>query len=501
MDAAWIVLVLAATGINLVPTDDGDVAVHHTVYAGQGWSPERYEAPPAAPTYDRYQAAPTGSANGVSPPPSITDRASTAASETVTTIREGVEAGFEAASQQFYDSTKAAGQGFAKDTQNWVSEATNNFVPPASDPRYGSTAASRGKASNPFAPAPAAAPATPTARNGMAPPPWTVEEPTTAPTWGTNETDSFGSTNFAAPPNTERMAALGAGPVQTQSGWTSVRSELPPPALAVPQLSNPGETSLLRSSANAAGPSFAAAFQGNSPSGSAAPPTGAPSQPAANGDDGWALGWGTNQARPASIGRYETAAPANAAQPNSAQSSAAQPGQDRLAAEPATIRSDNNQQTAAPKQAPGFDPWGDNDPWADPVKSPGAPQSPANGSPQQPATGATVHNPGLPIGQPAVTAVNQQQAAPASAPTSAAVPPTNAAASPAGPAITTAQPAPTTATNDNPPWMPLLVVSLSLAGSIGANLFLGWSYIDARQKYRTLVQKTANKFRRAAAAA
>ena len=51
------------------------------------------------------------------------------------------------------------------------------------------------------------------------------------------------------------------------------------------------------------------------------------------------------------------------------------------------------------------------------------------------------------------------------------------------------------------PWMPLLVVSLSLAGSIGANLFLGWSYMDARQKYRHLVQKTANKFRRAAAAA
>jgi hypothetical protein len=48
--------------------------------------------------------------------------------------------------------------------------------------------------------------------------------------------------------------------------------------------------------------------------------------------------------------------------------------------------------------------------------------------------------------------------------------------------------------------VPLLVASVGLAGSIGANLFLGWSYIDARQKYRTLVQKTANKFRRATAA-
>jgi hypothetical protein len=53
---------------------------------------------------------------------------------------------------------------------------------------------------------------------------------------------------------------------------------------------------------------------------------------------------------------------------------------------------------------------------------------------------------------------------------------------------------------EGPPWVPLLVVSLSLAGSIGANLFLGWSYIDARQRYRSLVQKTANTFRRAAVA-
>jgi hypothetical protein len=61
--------------------------------------------------------------------------------------------------------------------------------------------------------------------------------------------------------------------------------------------------------------------------------------------------------------------------------------------------------------------------------------------------------------------------------------------------------APPTLSTDQPPWLPLLVVSLSLAGSLGANLFLGWSYLDARQKYSTLVRKTADKFRRAAAAA
>jgi hypothetical protein len=51
------------------------------------------------------------------------------------------------------------------------------------------------------------------------------------------------------------------------------------------------------------------------------------------------------------------------------------------------------------------------------------------------------------------------------------------------------------------PWMPLLLVSLGLAGSIGANFYLGWSYMDARQRYRSLVDKTAEVFRRVTGAA
>jgi hypothetical protein len=56
-------------------------------------------------------------------------------------------------------------------------------------------------------------------------------------------------------------------------------------------------------------------------------------------------------------------------------------------------------------------------------------------------------------------------------------------------------------TAEQPPWLPLLIVSLSLVGSLSANLFLGWSYMDARQKYRALVRKTADTFRRVAGAA
>jgi hypothetical protein len=47
------------------------------------------------------------------------------------------------------------------------------------------------------------------------------------------------------------------------------------------------------------------------------------------------------------------------------------------------------------------------------------------------------------------------------------------------------------------PWLPLLVVSLCLAGSFGANLYLGWSYADARYRYHLLIRKSSESFHRA----
>ena len=46
------------------------------------------------------------------------------------------------------------------------------------------------------------------------------------------------------------------------------------------------------------------------------------------------------------------------------------------------------------------------------------------------------------------------------------------------------------------PWKPLLAVSLALAGSVGANFFLGMSYADARRRYRALVAKTTHAFQK-----
>jgi hypothetical protein len=44
--------------------------------------------------------------------------------------------------------------------------------------------------------------------------------------------------------------------------------------------------------------------------------------------------------------------------------------------------------------------------------------------------------------------------------------------------------------------MLMILAVLGLAGSLAANFFLGWSYLDCRQKYQSLVHRTANTFRR-----
>lgn len=68
------------------------------------------------------------------------------------------------------------------------------------------------------------------------------------------------------------------------------------------------------------------------------------------------------------------------------------------------------------------------------------------------------------------------------------------------PAIQTANtnPPPVTVSTEEVPWKPLLAVSLALAGSLGANFYLGMSYAEARHRYRTLVAKTTHAFEKKA---
>jgi hypothetical protein len=465
-----------------------------SLFAQAGWSPDRYQTPPpaAAPTSDRYQTAPTATTNGVSPPPSITGRVQNAATETANTLREGFEAGVQAANQQFsqgtqqlYDNTRTAGEEFAQEFQNWAGTTSQEFVPintvPRSTTSAGQTSNSRGQVSNPFAPVAPAQPAPTKSRNGFAPPPWAGATATSEPDWGTTPPAT-------APGNYDRTAALGAGPVRTDSGWTSVNPDLAPPPLLIPRLVNT-PASLAASQPAASGPSFPSGF-GTQPQTERSvmvqnqPQT----PPSTNADDGWALGWGNNAgntaAQPVTIGRYD-----NPPAANNNQTARSSVQTETVAARPQDPQN-GQQSTQISDQKSQFDPWADNNPWAESVKSPqGTPQA-SQGATIAQAPGSASSPPGIAgqAGQP-----------PASTTAGTTIPPANPAGQPAASNLGTAPP--TVPTGSDPPWVPLLVVSLSLAGSIGANLFLGWSYIDARQKYRSLVQKTANTFRRVSAAA
>jgi hypothetical protein len=68
--------------------------------------------------------------------------------------------------------------------------------------------------------------------------------------------------------------------------------------------------------------------------------------------------------------------------------------------------------------------------------------------------------------------------------------------------VNASKPTQTTTANGEPqPWVTLLAAILGLAGSLAGNVYLGWSYLDARQKYQALVRRTADTFRRTKLAA
>ena len=47
------------------------------------------------------------------------------------------------------------------------------------------------------------------------------------------------------------------------------------------------------------------------------------------------------------------------------------------------------------------------------------------------------------------------------------------------------------------PWLPLMMVAVVLMGSLGVNLFLGFSYLDARHKYLSSVRRGSQSYGRA----
>jgi hypothetical protein len=409
--------------------------------AGQpGWSPERSSSPPpaAAPEYDRYSQPPAG---GVAPPPSVVDRTRSAISESGEALRDGFEAGLDAADQQF--------QGWSDSAGRQLQSTGDSLRAAAEQAMGGSTRSSR--VTNPFAAPQTPAPTSRT-RTGVAPPPWSVPAAANASDWNDDVDEPAQSIGQRAAPSRQ--------PVRTDSGWTSIGAQVAAPPLLIPSLttttnSRIGGSSTLSSNGSSFSP----------------PPLGG-NAPLPNGADSWATEWGSDTgAAQATISRGgDNREPAN--------TSDSKRGQVATQSPPAPQTQSNGSWA---------DLWAD-DPWEDSTQvrvattpTPQAPTIPSNTVSQNPTN------------QPPLLAP------PANAAQSTTTPPIVLEPSLGPPAVGGL--ASSVAATDEPPWLPLLVVSLSLAGSLGANLFLGWSYLDARLKYSTLVRKTADKFRRPATAA
>jgi hypothetical protein len=431
-------------------------AVNHTAYfAGQaGWAPGSSPPPASAPTYDRY-AQPAAAATGVSPPPTVLDRTRTAISESGSTLRDGFEAGVQAANQQLRGWTddvgqqlKTSGHSLRATTEQTLGVGGNNS-----------------QRSNPFAATTASQPATSArSRTGVAPPPWSDPSGLTAPRWDADTADSSETV--------EKSVSPAFVPMRTESGWTSIGAQVAAPPMMVPQLAASTNLSPLRTSTTKSGPTLTAPALEREPIHSVLTDSSRQSPPPASAADSWATGWSNNSSQPqVTISRSGNDTTSGLA-----------PGNSHVPVQSASPPRQEPAQQAAGNWA---DLWGDQDPWAKP------PQQPQSAAPTQQAASATPPATGNPSGQPLLVSPTDQ-----SSQTIATGNPGQAANRPAA-GGTSSLPQ----TTDQPPWLPLLVVSVTLAGSLGANLFLGWSYMDARQKYRSLVRKTADKFRRATTAA
>jgi hypothetical protein len=467
--------------------------VNRTAYfAGQpAWTPDRYNADgivpaAAAASDDRYGSPPAFSnRSAVSPPPSILDRAETAFAETGSTLRDGVEAGIQAANEQLsrsgdqvHDSAVNAGQQFGQRLQEFASgpqrqlEATGNKMQNAAQQTLGTVGNQLQQVTNPFATAGTQPPpAANRAQGKTAPPPWPIAGSTTAPRWS-DESETTGQTGSSQTSPSQTPPPTTYTPARTPNGWTSINPNVAGPPTVVPQLATAPRTSSTATAHNTAterGPAFP-----NSPEITRQPIHSVLADPSAPGaaqtpSDDWAAGWdNTVGAAQATIGR--------AANTDSNTRESTTRGSELVAVQPRETPQPQFPTQPQSQQASNnwSDSWADGDLWSQPPQS-----SPADTMAQSPPP-----LPATTVSQQATTTAQGSSASPGAS--------ANNVVNPAGPAASA---------SDQPPWLPLLVVSLSLMGSLGANLFLGWSYMDARQKYRTLVQKTANAFRRTKQAA
>jgi hypothetical protein len=274
----------------------------------------------------------------------------------------------------------------------------------------------------------------------------------------------------------------------TSPGWSSIKPELAPPRLPTPSIPNVTRMASNTPSSRSAGPSFP-------------PPPAASNQPlhsvladpatsnSNSGNQDWASVWGTSSTPSSSASGSDVGVGMVPVTPRAGGSFPAPPTQ-TATVDPDAARwawpSPTSSATAITANSnPGAAPVDDRyktasssssnaaSEWANfpPQQNNSVNHSPSNHaaaqSPSQVTPASILKHP-LDIGQPPEIGVQQ---------------------------LANQQPGPRP---EEVPWKPLLAVSLALAGSLGANLFLGWSYAESRHRYLALVAKTTHSFQKAA---
>jgi hypothetical protein len=282
--------------------------------------------------------------------------------------------------------------------------------------------------------------------------------------WAAPPSSSLATSSFASP-----QSVTPVGPA-----WSSIKPELAPPRLATPPLANGVRVASNPATGRSnAGPAFPA------------PPAVAPqrslltnSSPGSGDEEGeWNSVWGAGTAANTPTGMESDSGgmvpvppTTRSASTNRSQSFSPPPA---TGAHPMAPPLEDRYRAAQPPTdaGSGADSWANfgrsqNDVFSDPRLQTPAPAS------QPPAT---------------VTPENQSFAGQSqmTQPTIGMQPPAN-------------QVGQSTTTAEEVPWKPLLAVSLALAGSLGANFYLGMSYAEARHRYRSLVAKTTHAFEKKA---
>jgi hypothetical protein len=455
-------------------TSSRDRIVNHTAYfAGEsGFDSQRYNTaqPPAQSTYDRY-TNPAGASPAVSPPPSVTDRAQLAITETAAALQEGIEAGIQAANdqlsrtgEQVLDASRSAGQQLGQQVQQWTSDpggqlhSATNDVRIAAEQSLGAMGNQFQQTTNPFATSSSQQYSTAATQGGVSPPPPRSSSPAAA--------TGFAATSATNNVSSDPTASQGMVPARTATGWSAINSNVGAPPLIVPQMSAPTRSESFGNAAAQPGLGGFRSETANNP----------------------ATIWGTQAANSqATISRNGTLARPGyqVGEPN------------LVAVRPVESAVSQNSQPAAGGRPESY-PW-PQFPQANTVTeiAGGANSGPAaawNTAGQQQVGVANSTPPaGLPFASQTGNATSQSpfgnSTFGAGQANAAQQSPGNASA----PHVDTA--------SAEPPWMPFLVVTLSLVGSLSANLFLGWSYLEARHKYESLVRRTADTFRRISAVA